>query len=419
MTIKHILKFLPMADTIEMLEQLVTDFDEFKKKSKTEQAKILKEATDKVDTVTKEKQEENKKWIDELLAKVEVINGEMAAKGATVNQLRDELTEFKAKRGRIYTGEGDDVESTVKLLKEAFAAEFPKISEQANEPKAEHKFKIKTVGNMIASANLTGNPAATYAQALAGRPRRKLHIRDLLNVIPSAYGLWKFFRLNKPVGEGSFGFQTTHGAAKAQLDYDFTEVTITVDYLAGFVRIAKQMLNDLPFMQSFVSQELVEDYLRTEDNVFFGQLYTAATGVPSTSGTVTAERLIDTIANIEEDDYEVNGIVVTGPVWAKILKTKPNDYSIPGGVTIAANGDVMIVGIPVVKTRAQNIGNNKFLVGDFTKAAIIQTEGLNVNMYEQDSDNVQRNLITVKAEARVALAVLRTDAFAWGEAGTT
>jgi HK97 family phage major capsid protein len=80
---------------------------------------------------------------------------------------------------------------------------------------------------------------------------------------------------------------------------------------------------------------------------------------------------------------------------------------------------VAIVGVPVFKTNASNIGNDRILLGDFTKAAIIQTEGLNVNMYEQDSDNVQRNLITVKAEARVALATLRTDAFTWMTAGTT
>jgi hypothetical protein len=65
------------------------------------------------------------------------------------------------------------------------------------------------------------------------------------------------------------------------------------------------------------------------------------------------------------------------------------------------------------------IGANRVLIGDWTKAAIIQTEGLNVNMYEQDSDNVQRNLITVKAEARVALAQLRLDAFSYFGAGTT
>lgn len=408
-----------MADDLELVEDLVKDFGEFKTKNK----KALDDIKAKADSAItekelQEKQAEAKAWFDELNAQVKTINEEIAAKGATVKQMLDELTEIKASKGRKFTGDGEDVESTRKLLKDAFASEFEHIKEQANEPKAQHKFKVKAVGNMTAAGHLTGSVQATYASQPALRGRRKLHIRDLLNVIPSATGLWKFYRQNIPAGEGSFDFQTTHGDLKQQLDYDFTEVTVTVDYLAGFVRIAKQMLQDLPFMQSFVSNELVEDYLRTEDNKFFGALYSAATGTAGTS-TVTVEKVIEAIANLEDRDYDVNGIVVTNQVWAKMLKTKPSDYSIPGGVTITPNGDVAIVGVPVFKTNASNIGTDRILLGDWTKAAIIQTEGLNVNMYEQDSDNVQRNLITVKAEARVALATLRTDAFTWMPAGTT
>lgn len=409
-----------MADELELVEDLVKDFGDFKTKNK----KALEEIKAKADAAVsekelEEKQKEAKAWFDDLNKEVEKINTEVAAKGATLKQMQDELAEIKARRGRPVTGDdGEDVESTRKLLKDAFAEEFAKIKAQADEPQAQHKFKVKAVGNMTASANLTGSVQATYASQPALRGRRKLHIRDLLNVIPSATGLWKFYRQNIPAGEGSFDFQTTHGNLKEQLDYDFTEVTVTVDYLAGFVRIAKQMLQDLPFMQSFVSNELVEDYLRTEDNKFFGALYSAATGTAGTS-TVTVEKVIEAIANLEDRDYDVNGIVVTNQVWAKMLKTKPNDYSIPGGVTITPNGDVSIVGVPVFKTNASNIGSDRILLGDWTKAAIIQTEGLNVNMYEQDSDNVQRNLITVKAEARVALATLRTDAFTWMTAGNT
>lgn len=408
-----------MADELELVEGLVEDFAKFKTKSKKDlddiKAMAEKAVTDKE---LQEKQAEAKAWFEDLNKEVEKINTEVAAKGATLKQMQDELTEIKASKGRKFIGDGEDVESTRKLLKDAFAENFEHIKAQANEPQASHKFKVKAVGNMTASNNLTGSVQATYASQPALRARRKLHIRDLLNVIPSATGLWKFYRQNKPVGEGSFNFQTTHGNLKEQLDYDLTEVTVTVDYLAGFVRIAKQMLQDLPFMQSFVSNELVEDYLRTEDNKFFGSLYSAATGTAGTS-TVTVEKIIEAIANLEDDDYDVNGIVVTNQVWAKILKTKPNDYSIPGGVTITPNGDVAVVGVPVFKTNASNIGNDRILLGDWTKAAIIQTEGLNVNMYEQDSDNVQRNLITCKAEARVALATLRTDAFTWMTAGTT
>ncbi len=406
-----------MASEVEILDQVLDAVEELKTASKTERVSILKEAKDMVEKSDADRKKEAEQWFKDLSNKVEEINTEVAKKGATVSQLMEELEEFKSRKGRII--QGAEVESTMSLLAKAFEENHDVIKLQANKPKARAEFEMKAVGTMTGSANLTGNVVASYADTPALRGRRKTHIRDLVRVIPSATGLWKFYRQNTPVGEGSFQVQSTHGAVKSQLDYDFTEVTVTVDYLAGFVRIAKQMLQDLPFMQSYVSNELVEDYLRAEDNLFFGQLYSAATGGGTLSGTVTVEKIIDAVANIEENDYEVNGIVATGPVWAKILKTKPSDYSIPGGVTISANGDVNIVGIPLVKVPASNIGNNMVLLGDWSKAAIIQTEGLNVNVYEQDSDNVQRNLVTIKAEARVAFAILRPDAFAYFSAGTT
>lgn len=412
-----------MAEELELVEGLISDFTEFKKKNKKDIDAALEQARKDFEKDQKDQIEANKKFVDDLLAKVNELNGTVASKGAELGQLQDELKEFKAKKGHLHIPGGEDTEpSTKSLIKNALAEEFEKIKEQAKRPLAKHEFQLKSPGTMTASNSLTGSVQATYSMVPALRGRQKLHFRDLVGVVQSATGLWKFYRQNIPAGEGSFDVQSTHGNTKAQLDYDFTEVTVTVDYLAGFAVIAKQMLQDLAFMQSYLSDELVEDYLRAESRTFFGQLYSAATGNASaSSSTVTAEKIIDYIASLSENDYEPNACVVTNAVWAKILKTKPNDYSIPGGnaITVTPNGDLMVCGVPIVRTKESNIQSNRILIGDFTKARIIQAEGLNVNMYEQDNDNVRRNLITCKAEARVALATLRTDAFIYASAGTT
>lgn len=351
------------------------------------------------------------------------VQEDLTKKGATIKQILDEVDQIKARGGRMQFKAGNDVEHTVDILKEAFKEHYDKIKAQADETDAVSiKFRTKNVGTMTASANLTGSVQASYASAPAVRNRQKFHFRDLVQVIPSATGFWKFYRQNKPVGEGSFDTQSTHGNTKSQLDYDFTEVSITVDFIAGFVRIAKQMLQDLPFMQSFVANELIEDYLRAEDLKFFGDLYSSATGVTSNvTSTVTVEKIIKVIANLSEDDYDPNAIVITNAGWAKLLLTKPVDYSLPGGnaITIDANGNVMICGVPVLKTKESYIGPNMMLIGDFSKAAIIQAEGLNVKFYEQDSDNVQRNLVTTVCESRCALAKLRLDSFTYISQGLT
>lgn len=355
--------------------------------------------------------------IDDIGEKITEYGKKQLDHDVLIKQIDDELREIKAKGGRLKMSTVQDI-STAAVISQAFGNSFNDISALTTKGRVMYNLVLKDAGTITSANSLTGNAQASYASAPVARPRRKLHFRDLVQIIRSSTGTWKFYRHDNPAGEGSFEFQTTHGNPKAQVDYDLTEVTITADYLAGFVRIAKQMLQDLPFMQTYVSNELVEDYLRKEDNAFFGSLYSAATGAVGSSS-VTAERIIQTVANLADKDFDPNGIIVTHQVWAKLLVTKPSDYSIPGGVTISPTGEIMIAGIPVFRTNESNIGNNKILVGDWSKVGIIEAEGLNVTMSESDSDNFQRNLVSVKAEARVALAVLNPAGFAYGNAGTT
>lgn len=410
-----------MADELELLEGLTKEFDSYKSKTVKQMAELKAETKEQIEKAEKD----SVKALAELKAEsdkaVEAANKIANEQGQSLKQLQEEVLELKAKKSRFSTPQGEGIVSAVQLLKDAFAEHDVSIKAAGNQPQTAYKFAIKAAGDMTIANNLTGNGVAIYSPTPAVRGRQKLHYRDLVSVVPSATGIWKFYRQNKPTGEGSFLTQTP-GALKSQVDYDVTEVTVTTGYLAGYVRIAKQMLQDLPFMQSFVSEELVEDYLRAEDYKFFQQLIAAANGnIAGVTSTVTIEKIIQQIAALSEDDYDTNGIVVTNAVWAKILNTKPNDYSLPGGsaVTVNANGDVMVVGVPLLKTKESYIGNNRIIMGDWSKAKIIQTEGLSVNMYEQDQDNVVRNLITIKAEARVDQAILRTDAFAYLTAGTT
>ena len=62
---------------------------------------------------------------------------------------------------------------------------------------------------------------------------------------------------------------------------------------------------------------------------------------------------------------------------------------------------------------------NKYLIGDFSYADKIVTQGLGIEFFEQDSDNVRKNNITARVEAQIALACQRPDAFIYGDFTTT
>lgn len=391
-----------MADETKMIQTLI-------EQNGVKMDQFISKQTATIDELKKVQDSLDQKFVNE----VKTLNEDLAKKNATLEEIQKEVAELKAARGRFKGVEGASEASTLEIIREGMAKNFDEIKSVSKSRPV--RFESKSVGNMTTSANLTGAVVNSYMLQPAIRGRRKVHFQDLVETISSATGLWSFYRQNAPAGEGSFGFQNTHGNAKAQLDYDLTKVDVTCEYLAGFVRFAKQMATDLPFLQSFIANELLEDYKRQESFEYFGTLRSSATGSSTTSASVYAEKIIDWIANLMDADWDPNGIVTTAAQWANLLKTKPNDYSVPGVVQISPMGDILICGVPVYVANSLYLGStpNKTIVGDWSKAKIVQVEGLNTQFFEQDSDNVQKNLITARTERRVGLAILQPSAFVY------
>lgn len=400
-----------MAETTDNSKMLLEAIDAIGKKINTNNDDMTAKLTEakagfekKILEVKGEYEAEGK----QRQAKIDELTETLTAKGKTIDEMRDAIKEMKAAKGRFGSGDLEKKAST--HIAEMFEQHFEEIKNIGTGAKL--KLETKASGTMTQQANLTGQVVTQFDLNPAVRGRRKINIRDLVQVINSATGSWTFYRENIPAPDssGSFGSQF-QGSVKNQVAYSLTAVNVVADYLAGFVRFAKQMAQDLPFLQTFIANELIEDYKRSESGLFLPQLVSAANGSSTVPGgvTVLAEKYIYWIANLKGNDYDPSAIVTTAINWGVILNTKPLDYSVPGGVRILDDGTVLFCGMPLLVQN--NMVASTTLIGDWTKAAIIQTEGLSVTFWEQDSDNVQRNLITAKAEARVGFAVLRTDAF--------
>lgn len=76
----------------------------------------------------------------------------------------------------------------------------------------------------------------------------------------------------------------------------------------------------------------------------------------------------------------------------------------------------LLFGLPVVATTA--IAKDKFLVGDFRRAAnLYDREQANVALSTEDGDNFVRNMVTIRAEERLGLAVKNPTALSFGDFG--
>lgn len=294
-------------------------------------------------------------------------------------------------------------------MAEAFEAKQAEIKEFQKNKNAKLTIDLKAVGTMTLGNNLSGDGVATYNSRQGLVPAQKVNFRDLIPTAVSPTGLYVTYR--ETGTEGSIGIQS-EGNLKSQIDYDLTEVKVVSDYIAGFARFSKQMMFQLPFLQNTLQRMLLRDFYKKENATFFSAVSSAATGSTTTAATVDAEQLVDWIANQLDANFEASFALVSYAQWADLLKTKPMDYSVPGGVVIDPNGNIRIAGVPVIG--ASWVTNDKALIVDANYLERVETEGLRVEFSYEDSDNFQRNLVTARVECFEDINIMRTDALIYG-----
>ena len=355
-------------------------------------------------------------------SKVEAINEQLAKNNKSVAEAREEVLAAKAALGKIGAAEtkkvaqsyNEHINEIKSAIGEAIVKGYDSIKEavRSNGKGFNFELDLKTVGVMTEAANLTGNPYVSYINSPALRAFVNPHLRSIFNIIPVSTGSVSFPKGNTPVGEGSFGKQT-EGSAKAQLDYDVTVVNKVLQFIAGYVKVSRQMVDDLPFLNSYLQQSLIEDFQRAEDTYYLNDLASSATA-GSSSGANTAEKFVDYVAQLGAANWQANLILTTFAGWANVLKTVPSggSYSVPGGITIDNQGNIRMMGIPVIPHSL--VTASKAYVLDTTKFSIAQQSGLAVRSTEFDQDDFVKNLITFRCEARCDLMQFQPGACIFG-----
>ena len=355
---------------------------------------------------------------------LESVKAELEATKASISVVKDEIEKMEAKKNRIKMNQ-TEVKGFNATLADAIENNSDSLAKLARGEQKRSSFILdtKAVGNMTEAVNLTGDITRQYANQVYALPSRKVHLRSLLPIGTINQGLFTF--PYESGGEGAPAAQV-QGSSKAQVDFDITMKDAAAQYIAGYVRISRQMLDDIPAMTSFLQSRLLEKYLIAEDaQILSGDgtapnlqgilgVATAATG----AATVDVEQLVQAIAQLESSNYSATGILVNPTDWAAIMNTKNTNsaYTLPASTVVTTDGSVSIAGIPLYKSTA--IAVDKFLVGDWSMGAqIMQNQGISVQFSEMDGDNFTKNLITVRVEARIALPIYYAGAFVYGDFG--
>ena len=282
---------------------------------------------------------------------------------------------------------------------------------------------ISTEVKTVTAANAGGLIRSYRDTEVTGLLRERRVMRDLLRTIPIT------------TSSVDYAIQTTRtnnaapvaeAAAKPYSDFVWSSATVNVRVLAHLAKITRQAMDDAPRLMGEIDQEMRYGLGYVEERQFLygsgvgqnllGIIPQATAFASGTSVDATATRIdVLRLAMLQTSQalLPADGIVLNEADLAYIELQKTDQ-----GAYLFANPQGNIAprlwGLPVVATPAMDVGD--FLVGNFQLGAVVYDRmGVEVLISTENVDDFEKNLATVRAEERVAIAVKRPLAFVTGD----
>lgn len=382
--------------------------------------------------------QEFKKQVDEVKGIAEDFkgkreHGDKIAEGAKqaadeaitkLNELKARVDEVEQKAARRPNDQPDEQKSLGRQFVES--DQFKSLTGSAGQ-RGKANLEIKAT---ITSANTNAAGSAgdlvqiTRLAGVVAPPDRKLTIRDLLMQGRMDGNALEYV---KETGFTNNAGMVAEGALKPQSDLKFDLVSTTAKVIAHYMKASRQILDDASQLQSYIDGRLRYGLaFKEEQQILNGDgtgqnllgiipqatAYSRPVGVtPSSETTIDTLRYAMLQAVLAE--YPASGHVLNPIDWASIetLKDTTGQYIIgnPQGTL-----NPTLWGLPVVATQAITAG--KFLTGAFSMGAQIFDRWLSrVEVATENEDDFIKNLVTILAEERLALAVYRPEAFVYGD----
>ena len=257
---------------------------------------------------------------------------------------------------------------------------------------------------------------------------RRATIRDLVAPGQTEAGSYEYVR---ETGFTNNAATVAEGGAKPYSDITTALVTAPVRTIAHLFKASRQILDDAKALQSYIDARARYGLLLAEEaQLLYGSgaganlqgLVPVASAYAAPAGvTVTGEQRIDrlrlALLQAELAEFPSDGIVLNPIDWAliELIKDDVGRYIIgqPQDGTAAR-----LWNRPVVGTQAMK--QNDFLVGAFKLGAqILDRMEVEVLISTENADDFEKNMVTLRAEERLAFAIYRTEAFVTGKLAAT
>lgn len=375
--------------------------------------------------------ESRKKELETYEARYKELQEAKDKDGEAIKQLEKDLDELNIKFQEVGKAPKAPVSFKSALGEALEEGKSDLVGMAKNKSKRETSIELKTVGDMTFANFGTGAYAAATTETrptLYQSPFSPLWLRNILPNATTDSAAIQYLRANGGEGAVAVWDETPTGSpaavpAKPQVDFDFELVTDTVDWIAGWTRIPRSMLEDISWLRGYLSQQLIygpQGLFVAENGVITSALDNNSVVYDGTN-TILIEQIYDAAFGQLRDFYfspthilanhrdVVNEIMLNKAVSSGV-------YNLPVGTVLIVDGQLTVGGVPVIGV--PNIAPGDFYVLDNTQTQFVSRMSPELRFFEEDRDNVIKNLITARVEERAAVLIFNENAIIKGTVGS-
>lgn len=364
--------------------------------------------------------EAHQKSIDSAIQKYE---NELAVAGEASNEAKAEVKALSEKFEAAITDiaqKMEGIKAPAAPVIETAGAEFVKSEQFKQLVAGDRQIARLEIKNTVTSGSTTVFPQQN--QAIISGDFKPLTIRQLLRSVPvssnAVYSLREASWTNNAA-------EASQGAAKAESALTMEQYNVTIQTVAHFIKVTNQLLADAPAVMAYIDTRLRDGLAQRID----AQLLNGNGTSPNLSGitdsgnytaytATSGDLLFDAINRAKyalwAKGYMPDAVIVNPADWGTAERTREGAgsgmylYGVPGTIANSNPFGVRIV-------LSNNMTAGKFAIGAFDQAAVVYNrQGATVEM-GFINDDFQKNLISIRAEERLALATEKPSAIYYGD----
>ena len=337
--------------------------------------------------------------------------------GADINKLNEEITELRTRAMDLEQKAAKSIEGEVK---ERSIVELITKSENYDaflQGRSKSTGKIEFI-KAATGVILTNNPYPARADRIAGIQYATTYIagqiRTLFTQGNTTASSIEFVQEQVSLEDITAGVQAKEGDLKKQSKLDFVLQTVPVSTIAHWINASRQVLDDTAQLESYIGSRLMYGLAVKEDDQLMngsgtngeinGLINNAYDAIEPAQNDLDAVLLA--IAEIAMSSGAADGVLMNPMDYAQlsINKTTTGEYLL---MNPTAGTMPSLFGLRVVVSQACPRGT--MYVGAFKQAAtLFDRQQSNIELSRENQDNFVRNMVTILAEQRLALAFFNT-----------